>query len=342
MENFYKSFEDKFRGSKEEIKEKLKIYLPILKNHKNKKIVDLGCGRGEFLELLKEEGFNKLVGVDINKEMLKESSIKYEIDDALNFLKKQKDKSIGAIASFHMIEHMEFEKVLEIIKEAFRVLEDDGILILETPNPESLKVISENFWLDFTHKKPIPMQLLQFSVEYIGFKSKILRLNNNTIGNSIKDIIYSVSPDYAVIGYKKALPVGDEYLKKGVTLDITLFAFEERIKNIEKRLEKMDTKLQNEQLKSQIQQLNNQINQLNNQLAIAKSQQEHYKRLYEDVINSKSWKITKPLRQFMRFISKKKRNIILKITAPDKKEIKLSKRAQEIYEMLKKEIKGNK
>ncbi len=316
MESFYKSFEDKFRGSKEEIKEKLKIYLPILKNHKNKKIVDLGCGRGEFLELLKEKGFNKLLGVDINEEMLKESSVEYEIDDALSFLKKQKNKSIGTIVSFHMIEHMEFEKVLEIIKEAFRVLEDDGILIFETPNPESLKVISENFWVDFTHKKPIPMQLLQFSIEYVGFKSKILRLNNHSLGNSIKDVIYSVSPDYSVIGYKKVLPVGNEYFKNGISLDLALFAFEERIKNIEKIITQHIISLEKEK--------------------------EYYKTVYEEIINSKSWKITKPLRKFMRFISKKKRNMVLKVTAPDEKEVKLSKRAHEIYEMLKKEIKGNK
>jgi 2-polyprenyl-3-methyl-5-hydroxy-6-metoxy-1,4-benzoquinol methylase len=206
MDKFYKALEEKFRGNKKNIKDKLKIYLPILNLiDKNKKIIDIGCGRGEFLELLKENGYKNLTGIDTNKEMLNE--IKYKeiqifTDDGIEFLKKQPFKSAGVISSFHMIEHIEFEKVLTLIKEAFRVLDDNGILILETPNPENLKVASENFYLDYTHIKPIPMELLKFTVEFAGFEARILRLNHQKIGNSIKDIIYGVSPDYAVIGFK--------------------------------------------------------------------------------------------------------------------------------------------
>jgi len=359
MNKFYKVFENKFRGNKKNIKEKLKIYLPLLKN-KEKRVIDIGCGRGEFLELLAENGFNDLIGVDINKEMTKEiKNIKYVIDDGIEFLKKQENNSANVISAFHFIEHIPFEKVIQLIKEAFRVLDKEGILILETPNPENLKVASENFYLDYTHIKPIPMQLLKFTVEVAGFKAKILRLNNSKIGNSIKDVIEGVSPDYAVIGFKDVSLIDEEFFKKGVSLDLAMFAFEERIKNIENiivdldkrvanehlkieneklKIENEKLKIENEKLKIENEKLKIENQNLKNQNEILTHNLNHIKSLYEDVINSTSWKITKPLRKFMNFLRKKKRKTILNITSPKQEDITLSKRAKEIYIKLKKEI----
>ena len=367
MEEFYKKLEDRFRGKRENVKEKLKIYLPLLK-HKEKRVIDIGCGRGEFLELLAENGFNDLIGVDINEEMIKtiKSNIKCFIDDGIEFLKKQENESANIISAFHLIEHIPFEKTIELIKEAFRVLDKEGILILETPNPENLKVASEKFYLDYTHIKPIPMELLKFAVELAGFKAKILRLNNSKIGNSIKDVIEGVSPDYAVIGFKDVSLIDEEFFKNGVSLDLAMFAFEERIKNIENIIVNLDKKLQNEHLKIEIeklkmenqnlkntiknienenQNLKNTIKNIENENQNLKNTNEklihnlnHIQNLYEDVINSTSWKITKPLREFMNFLRNKKRKTILKITSPKQEEITLSNRAKEIYKKLKKEI----
>jgi len=190
----------------------------------------------------------------------------------------------------------------------------------------------------YTHIKPIPMELLKFAVELAGFKAKILRLNNSKIGNSIKDVIEGVSPDYAVIGFKDVSLIDEEFFKKGVSLDLAMFAFEERIKNIENIIIDLDKKLQNEHLKIEIEKLKIENNSLKVQNAQLLNDLNYIKMLYEDVINSASWKITKPLREFMNFLRKKKRKTILKITSPKQEEITLSNRAKEIYNKLKKEI----
>ena len=336
MQEFYKALEERFRGSKENVKKKLTAYKPIIeKLDKNKKIIDIGCGRGEFLEFLYENGFKNICGVDINEEMTKE--IKYKdiiiyIEDGVKFLKKQPAKSVGLISSFHMVEHIDFEKVIELIKESFRILDDEGILIIETPNPENIKVSSESFYLDYTHKKPIPMDLLKFAFEYVGLNAKILRLHKQQIGNTVKDLIEGVSPDYAVIGSKKELiDISD-----GISLDLAEYAFELRLQNIEDRIYKLENeymiktlKEQNEMLQQNIEILKNENESLKNNINRLKNEVDHYKALYEDVTNSKSWKITKPLREIKAYLKKLK----------NKKNIMLSPRAKEIYEALKREIK---
>jgi SAM-dependent methyltransferase len=284
----------------------------------------------EIIELLKENGYKNLTGVDINKEMLNEikyKEIKIFIEDAITFLKQQPSNNAGIISSFHMIEHINFNDLLTIIKESFRVLDKNGILILETPNPENIKVSSENFYLDYSHIKPIPMELLKFAVEYFGFNAKILRLHKNKVGNSIKDIFYEVSPDYAVIGFKNKKMIDEKFFQQGVSLDLTLFAFEERLKNLEERMKNMELKVENEKLKNQNQALLNENNHLKEEI-------QNIKKLYEEVINSKSWKITEPLRKAINFLRKKKREKILQITT-NEKDLELSPRAKEIYKKLK-------
>jgi len=379
--DFYTAFENRFRG--DDVKEKLKIYLPLLKD-KDKKAIDIGCGRGEFLEILKENGFNNLVGVDINEKIVNKK-FNIVIEDGIEFLKKEPSNSAGIISAFHMIEHIPFEKVKELIKEAFRVLDKNGILIFETPNPENIKVISENFWLDYTHIRPIPMELLKFSVEFYGFSARILRLNEKNLGNSIKDVIENVSPDYAVIGFKNSSMINEDFFNRGVSLDLAEFAFEERIKNLEERMNNLEIEkiltenyhlketnknlnyennqlknhiqhlenennqlknhiqhLENEnnQLKNHIQHLENENNNLKNHINFLEENLKHIQVLYNDVLDSKSWKITKPLREFTNFLRRKKRKAVLQITTQDK-DIELSNRAKEIYEKLKKETDDN-
>lgn len=112
------------------------------------------------------------------------------------------------ITAFQVVEHIEFDDVLEICKEAMRVLTPCGILILETPNPENIMVSTQWFYLDTTHKKPIPCELLAFATEYCGFKRNfVFRLNGYEIdflNQDIKlfDIFDKVSLDYSVIAQK--------------------------------------------------------------------------------------------------------------------------------------------
>lgn len=302
--NFYKSLEDKFRGSTELIKERLTIYLPFLEIFKNidqnVNVVDVGCGRGEWLQLLQENGIDAF-GVDTDEGMLenaKKLGLNVELIDAIEYLKSLDDESIYAISGFHIAEHLDFELLKELIKESFRVLKPAGLLILETPNPENIKIATCDFYLDPTHIKPIPPNLLSFLPEFYGFKrTKILRLQEdkelkNSDFVSIHKIIQGASPDYAVVAQKSAkietLELFDEVFEKdyGLQIDTLMSKFEERLENMQKNINMLVTS--KNQLEEQLAHINHRSNQVELQIL--------------SLLNSKSWKLTTPLRKFADFL----------------------------------------
>lgn len=221
MDKFYKSFEDKFRGQRSEIKKRLLAYEPFLQilkqNNENPAAADLGCGRGEWLEILKQNGFTAR-GCDLSKEMLKEcekNALEAKNQGAIEFLSELEDSSLALVSAFQLVEHLEFSELCELIKQARRVLKDGGILILETPNPENLRVATLNFYLDATHVKPIPPMLLEYLCEFEGFNNTfMMRLNSNLSFSedlenqnvTLRDVLSSVGLDYAILGLKN----GDE------------------------------------------------------------------------------------------------------------------------------------
>ncbi|MFC2570828.1 MAG: glycosyltransferase [Campylobacter sp.] len=221
MDKFYKSFEDKFRGHRSEIKKRLLAYEPflqILKQQDEKPAaVDLGCGRGEWLEILKQNGFTAR-GCDVSEEMIKEcekNALEAKKQGAIEFLSELEDSSLALVSAFQLVEHLEFSELCELIKQARRVLKDGGILLLETPNPENLRVATLNFYLDATHVKPIPPMLLEYLCEFEGFNNTfMMRLNSNLSFSedlenqnvTLRDVLSSVGLDYAVLGLKN----GDE------------------------------------------------------------------------------------------------------------------------------------
>ena len=221
MDKFYKSFEDKFRGQRSEIKKRLLAYEPflqILKQQDEKPAaVDLGCGRGEWLEILKQNGF-AVRGCDVSEEMIKEcekNALEAKKQGAIEFLSELEDSSLALVSAFQLVEHLEFSELCELIKQARRVLKDGGILILETPNPENLRVATLTFYLDATHVKPIPPMLLEYLCEFEGFSNTfMMRLNSNLSFSedlqnqnvTLRDVLSSVGLDYAILGLKN----GDE------------------------------------------------------------------------------------------------------------------------------------
>nr|WP_315018210.1 glycosyltransferase [uncultured Campylobacter sp.] len=221
MDKFYKSFEDKFRGHRSEIKKRLLAYEPFLQilkqNNEKPAAVDLGCGRGEWLEILKQNGFTAR-GCDVSEEMLKEcekNALEAKKQGAIEFLSELEDSSLALVSAFQLVEHLEFSELCELIKQARRVLKDGGILILETPNPENLRVATLNFYLDATHVKPIPPMLLEYLCEFEGFNNTfMMRLNSNLSFSedlenqnvTLRDVLSSVGLDYAILGLKN----GDE------------------------------------------------------------------------------------------------------------------------------------
>lgn len=213
-DNFYRAFEDRYRGSHEMIKSRMEVYLPFILPLKQFNDVcrgiDLGCGRGEWLQLMQENGVDML-GVDSDQGMLnaaQEQGLKVKHGDAIQNLQLLASESQMLVSAFHLAEHLPFEVLQTLIQESLRVLKPGGLLILETPNPENIVVGTANFYLDPTHQRPIPFQLLSFTVEYAGFaKTKVLRLQeqeglaeNQTL--SLMDVLNGVSPDYAVVGQK--------------------------------------------------------------------------------------------------------------------------------------------
>jgi O-antigen chain-terminating methyltransferase len=154
--DFYLEFENKFRGPRELILDRSKVYEPILKFvatlAEKPLVLDLGCGRGEFLELCNKFGI-EVLGVDAsekNVELVKSLGFKAHKDDILNFLKKQESNSYNLVSLIHVVEHLEFCYVLELFKEVHRILKSGGIFIVETPYVKS-PLAAFNFWLDPTH-----------------------------------------------------------------------------------------------------------------------------------------------------------------------------------------------
>jgi len=214
---FYVGFEDRFRGTRADIKERVSIYLPYIKNLPFKKeeitLLDVGCGRGEWLELLQESGYKSLKGLDLNRIMVaKSQELGLDViqSDVIEYLCNLKDESLSVITGFHIIEHLPFEILMKMLQESLRVLKKGGMVIFETPNPENLLVGSCNFYTDPTHINPIPPTTGEFLLQDRGFiNTTILRLHpmreqeyiDNKSFNEIIDA-YSKEQDYAVIGYR--------------------------------------------------------------------------------------------------------------------------------------------
>ena len=216
LDPFYVSFEDKFRGSREEIKEKSAFYLPYIENLPFKKedikLLDVGCGRGEWLELLKEQGY-KAKGIDLNRVMVdisKELNLDVQIYDVLKYLKSLKSDSLSAITGFHIIEHLPFNILIQMYDESLRVLKSGGIVIFETPNPQNLIIGSCNFYTDPTHINPIPPHTAEFTLQQRGFKNVQIQYIKTPPKVNIQDPALNdfynswinKHPDYSIIGQK--------------------------------------------------------------------------------------------------------------------------------------------
>ena len=181
LDSLYFSLEDVLRGTPEQIKEAVKIYLPILQRAGiQAEILDVGCGRGEWLEVLRDAGLQAR-GIDTNRIVLqrcRDLSLDVVESEALAYLRSLPDAKLNAITAFHFAEHLPLETLVRFLDEAARTLKPRGLIILETPNPENLLVGSCNFYLDPTHNNPIPIQTMKLLVEARGFRcEEVLKLH---------------------------------------------------------------------------------------------------------------------------------------------------------------------
>ncbi|MEY2565054.1 MAG: hypothetical protein QOH88_3247 [Verrucomicrobiota bacterium] len=219
LDSFYLSFENRFRGSRAEIKKRVQFYLPFIAEAKagepGRAILDLGCGRGEWLELLRE---NKLEGhgVDMNSAMVaqcKERALAVTHGDALEYLRSLKPNTQGGVTGFHIIEHLPFETLMEFFRETRRVLKPGGIAIFESPNCKNLVVGAANFNIDPTHRNPVFPETAEFMLQSHGFERIHLEYLSPVSGvkfdgstkelATLKDMLYGPQ-DFAVIAHKPA------------------------------------------------------------------------------------------------------------------------------------------
>ncbi len=342
IDDFYRAFEDRHRGSRKLIQNRLRVYLPFIQPYLDQGRVpaslDLGCGRGEWLELLSEAGFNAR-GVDLNEGMLQACrALRLNVNqgDALAALRETPEASLAIVSAFHLVEHIEFDGLQELVREALRVLEPGGLLILETPNPENIIMAGCNFYLDPSHKTPIPPLLLEFIAGYAGFdrvkkmglqEPEILRDPDSDV--YLLDVLGGVSPDYAIVAQKPCREeiacLFDSAFNKNMGLDLAGLAkrFENRLSvrecglnsrfdnvnaqvlEFRDNLAKMEDQLQQSQLQiqhvqAQMLKIQAESLQTQNELREAQAGSLQVQAELRAVYASTSWRATRPMRALVR------------------------------------------
>ncbi len=181
LDAYYVAFEEEFRGSQEQIRATQEGYIADLRAANSvtaqAPLLDLGCGRGEWLALLAEHGLNAQ-GIDTNSVMVArchQQGLQARCEDALAALQALPDAALGAVSAFHLIEHLPFSLLHDLLAHAHRALRPGGVLILETPNPENVLVGSHTFYHDPTHLNPMTPTATRFLVRYLGFTDPEIR-----------------------------------------------------------------------------------------------------------------------------------------------------------------------
>jgi len=223
----YAGFEDRFRGEEQDIKDRQRRYLTVFEGQHD--VLDIGCGRGEFLELCRETGICAR-GVELDLDMVltcRDKNLDVVQADAFRFLAALPDESLGGILAAQLIEHLQPSAIVDLVKLCHRKLRVGGRAIFETPNPGCLLVFARSFYADPTHIRPIHSDAMKFLLESVGFDAvtvefsapieaaaripllpedglEAVRAFNQGL-ERLNDVIFGFQ-DYAVIG-TKALPI---------------------------------------------------------------------------------------------------------------------------------------
>jgi 2-polyprenyl-3-methyl-5-hydroxy-6-metoxy-1,4-benzoquinol methylase len=171
----YVGFEDQFRGSPETIRKGLAAYVPIFAGAAD--VLDIGCGRGEFLDLLREQGIGGR-GIDLNGSMVdvcREKGLTATEADALSYLRAQPDESLGGLFAAQVVEHLEPAYLTHLLDAAFAKLRPGSPVVLETINPACWFAFFESYIRDITHVRPLHPETLTFLLVATGFQRAEIR-----------------------------------------------------------------------------------------------------------------------------------------------------------------------
>ena len=171
----YIALEDAFRGDPVVIRVRQHQYVPYIQDvvTPNAPLLDIGCGRGEWLQILRDSDI-PATGIDTNAASVQECSalgLNVSHADAITYLSNAKEKSLGAITLFQVLEHLPFATMVHLLRLALRALVPGGVLIAEVPNSETLSVGASTFWIDPTHERPLFPGLLEFLATEVGYTS---------------------------------------------------------------------------------------------------------------------------------------------------------------------------
>jgi SAM-dependent methyltransferase len=214
LDEIYANFQRQSRGDFNLVKESLRVYLPLLSETAIKEgILDLGCGRGEWLQLLQEAGLQAR-GIESNRVLATQArgrNLEVIDSDALVYLRHLPENSLNAVTAFHFIEHVGFEELIELLSEIRRTLTPGGLLIIETPNPKNLVVGACNFYSDPTHRQPVFPETLEFLIQQFRFARARIRYlhpveaspftGSDAAQQALNSWFFS-GRDYSLVGWK--------------------------------------------------------------------------------------------------------------------------------------------
>ena len=167
----YVAFEDQFRGRKEDIRARVQDYVPIFGGASN--VLDVGCGRGELLDALRESGVS-VRGVDVSPAMVdicRSRGLEVELGDALTYVGRQPDASLGGIIAIQVVEHFTPAYLTRFLEAAYHALKPGAPIVLETINPNCWMAFFETYIRDLTHQQPLHPDTLRHLVQASGFSN---------------------------------------------------------------------------------------------------------------------------------------------------------------------------